>query len=327
MVAILLVIAALLAPPAAADSGAGGSSTRCVACHGLQNLAVRESIGAPPHDFSVSPAFAASAHGHLTCDQCHGDVGSYPHSRSIDRVRVTCAQDCHARDREGRVYSHAATVADFAASVHGSGARGDPADRPGCLTCHGNGDPHAIPSAKDLSRDERMARCDGCHGDRARMTRNDVDADAVSSYRRSFHYKAIKFGARETAVCDDCHTAHRIRPASDSTSTIASAALPATCGQTACHPGAGARFAVSGANHLDLRVKREPLLWAEEWLFRLLTAGTMAMLVVGIVLDVQKRFGWAALLKGIAARTRHGLEALPVFGRRTIRIARWLLVE
>jgi hypothetical protein len=172
-----------------------------------------------------------------------------------------------------------------------------------------------------------MALCDGCHEDRARMARNDVEPDAVRSYKRSFHYKAITFGARETAVCQDCHTTHRIRDASDSRSSVAAAALPATCGQTACHPGAGARFAVSGANHLDLRVKREPILWAEEWLFRLLTGGTLAMLLVGIVLDLQKKFGWIALARRSARRVWRWRNAVPAAARRTSRVARWLLVE
>lgn len=172
-----------------------------------------------------------------------------------------------------------------------------------------------------------MALCADCHDDRARMARNAVEPEAVSSYKRSFHYKAIKFGARQAAVCQDCHTTHRIRPPSDSTSSVAPAALSTTCGQTACHPGARTSFAVSGANHLDLRIKREPILWAEEWLFRTLTAGTMAMLVVGIVLDVQKTFGWVAVATGAARRLRRRLDVPLAASRRTIRFVRWLLVE
>jgi len=331
MLAVVIVIAALVVGRPAADAAPVRDSNRCLTCHGMPNLVVRESVGAALHNLSVPSTFPSSVHGRLTCDQCHGDVGPYPHQWPSPRARVTCAQDCHARDRDGRVYSHATTVADFEASAHGPSGRGRPADRPGCLTCHGGGDAHAIQSSKALSRNTRMALCDECHGDRARMIRNDVDAEAVPSYRRSFHYKAIKFGGRETAVCQDCHTTHRIRSASDPKSSVAAAALPATCGQTACHPGAGARFAVSGANHLDLRIKREPILWAEEWLFRLLTVGTMGMLAIGIVLDVQKRFGWVALLKRLSDRVHDAfdavLDAVPAAGRRAVRIARWLLVE
>jgi hypothetical protein len=299
------VIIALAARGAAAQPAPSGTDDpgRCLTCHGMANLAVRESASAPLHSFSVSPqAFSASVHGRLTCQQCHGEVGAYPHVFAGGRVKVTCAQQCHAQTREGRPYTHAATVADFDASAHASGQ----------------------------PQRARMALCVGCHDDRARMTRNRMETDAVSSYKRSFHYKAITFGARTAAVCQDCHTTHRILPPWDSKSSVAAAALPATCGQAACHPGARAHFAVSGANHLDLRVKRERVLWLEEWLFWILTAGTMAMLVAGIVLDVQKKFGWVVLMtrpaKRIGARVRRRLDALSVVARHALRRARWLLV-
>lgn len=325
MVAFIVIAATLLAGVAAAQPSAPGDSGRCLTCHGMANLAVREPGSTPLHTFSVSPQrFSASAHGGLTCQQCHGEVGPYPHELTSGRAKVTCAQDCHAQDRDGRRYSHATTVADFETSAHRSG---DPKDRPTCLTCHGAGDPHAIGSAKSQSQRARMALCVDCHDDRARMTRNHVEPDAVSSYRRSFHYKAIKFGAGRAAVCQDCHTTHRILPPTDPRSSVAPAALPATCGQSTCHSGARTHFAVSGANHLDLRVKREPVLEAEEWLFWMLTAGTMVMLVVGIALDVQKTFGWIALMKRIGRWLRRRLDAVVVAGRRTFRLARWLLVE
>ncbi len=333
MVTVVVIALALAARSAAAQPAPSAPEDpgRCLTCHGMANLAVRESASAPLHSFSVSPqAFSASVHRRLTCQQCHGEVGAYPHVFAGGRVKVTCAQECHAQTREGRTYTHAATVADFDASAHRARASGDPHDRPTCLTCHGAGDPHAIAPAGGQSQRARMALCVDCHDDRARMTRNHVETDAVSSYERSFHYKAITFGARTAAVCQDCHTTHRILPPWDAKSSVAAAALPATCGQTACHPGARANFAVSGANHLDLRVKRERILWVEEWLFRILTAGTMAMLVAGIVLDVQKKFGWAvgmaALTKRIAAGVRRRLDALSVVGRHAIRRARWLLV-
>jgi hypothetical protein len=325
MVAALVIVATLLAGVAMADPVGPADPDRCLTCHGMRNLAVRESPEHSLHDFSVSAAFRSSVHGRLTCAQCHGDVGPYPHQRERERAKVTCAQDCHVRDASGRAYSHAGTVADVEASVHQPRARGDRTDRPTCLSCHGSGDPHAIQSSRNLSPRSRMMLCDGCHDDRERMARNEVDPDAVQSYKRSFHYKAVTFGARNTAVCQDCHTTHRIRAHSDSISSVAPAALPATCGQAACHPGAGARFAVSGANHLDLRIKREPILWAEEWLFRLLTVGTMAMLVTGILLDVQKKFGALALIKRFAHHVWRWLMTGATLARQTGRAVRWLV--
>ena len=85
---------------------------------------------------------------------------------------------------------------------------------------------------------------------------DDLTTDAVDSYRRSFHYKAIRFGETNTAVCQDCHTVHDVLPKDSAHSSIADANLPKTCGQSDCHPGAQMNFSMSGANHLDLRIDR-----------------------------------------------------------------------
>ncbi|MGE3958178.1 MAG: hypothetical protein AB7H96_15790 [Vicinamibacterales bacterium] len=295
---LAIVVCVLSAPPARAqDPGAGRQpSGRCDTCHGMQNLAVRDAPQGPVRSFSVPlEAFHRSVHASLTCQQCHQDTAGYPHRLDQPRQPVSCDQDCHATGADGQPYTHAAIARDVAVSVHVTDDH-PAAHTSTCLTCHGSGNPHAIAPVKGLAPAARMATCVACHDDEERMARAGADTEAVASYRRSFHSKAITFGATSAAVCQDCHTAHRVLPASDARSSIAAAALPATCGQSACHPGARANFAVSGANHLDLRVRREPLLMAEEWMFWLLTSGTMAMLVVGIVLDLQKKFGWVAAL-------------------------------
>jgi uncharacterized protein (DUF302 family) len=187
-VAVFLLVATLAAGPAAAEPLAPVDSSRCLACHGMRNLAVRESIATAPHDFSVSPAFLASVHGRLACDQCHGDVGPYPHPPQSRSKRVTCAQDCHARDRDGRVYTHGAAVADFEASVHASGRHGDAKDRPTCLTCHGNGDPHAIEATKNLSRTARLALCDDCQSSNERCHRRASNIRRVEESMQETRY-------------------------------------------------------------------------------------------------------------------------------------------
>jgi len=146
-----------------------------------------------------------------------------------------------------------------------------------------------------------MTQCVACHDNRAMMTRNKVNPDAVSSYRRSFHYKAITFGATGAAVCQDCHTAHRVLPRDSATSSIAAGSVARTCGQDGCHRGARLNFAMSGANHLALRMEREPLLRFLESFFKVLTLGTMVMLVAGIALDVQRKFRWLALARRTVA--------------------------
>ena len=271
----------------------------CLKCHGMPNFAYRDSSSLLMKKLDVSPSrFQSSVHGKLACQQCHANITRYPHALETPRATVGCGDDCHAVDANGKKYSHEKTFGEFRASVHGKSLSDSKSDAPTCTTCHGNANPHEIVKAtKAMSVSARMNLCITCHDNEALMHKNKVDAEAVSSYRRSFHFKAIKFGETNTAVCQDCHTVHGILPKDSSRSSIAPTNIASTCGQEKCHPGAQMNFAMSGANHLDLRINREPALWVEEKLFLLLTAGTMAMLLIGIVLDIQKKFGWSAIAR------------------------------
>jgi hypothetical protein len=56
----VLVVATLLARVATAESADSAMANRCLSCHGMPNLVVRESAARLPHEFSVSPSFASS---------------------------------------------------------------------------------------------------------------------------------------------------------------------------------------------------------------------------------------------------------------------------
>ncbi len=305
--------------PRTGDGIVVSSNARCLACHAMPGLGYRDSVDAPARTFTIAAeAFRSSVHGTLACSQCHPAATTFPHPAGMAAAPATCDGDCHATDSLGAPYSHRREAAELAASVHGR--PGDP-DAPQCLTCHGAGDPHAVTRLSDAPPAERMASCVACHDDREMMARHGVPTDAVASYRRSFHYKAIRFGEAHTASCPDCHTAHHILPASDSASTVAAGNLTQTCGQAGCHAGAERNFAVSGANHLDLRVDRTPVLFVEEKFFFLLTAGTMAMLVVGIVLDVQRKFNWLMLARRVGAFAgRHARTVARLLAGRLLRL-------
>ncbi len=270
----------------------GASETdSCLKCHGMPNFVVRDSVTrALLHLTVAGPAFRSSVHGKLACTQCHGDIRVYPHEFKSARPKVGCDADCHARDEKGRPIRHDRSVADYRRSAHRKGLTGESPDSPDCNYCHGAGDPHAAARAtKALAPAEKLAQCAPCHDDRERMSRDRVNPDAVASYRRSFHYKASRFGSPRTAVCQDCHTAHLVIAPRDTASTVSAAKLPRTCGQQDCHKGAKLNFAMSGANHLTLRVRREPLLAAEEAFFVLLGAVILLVLAAGVVFDAQRR--------------------------------------
>ena len=334
MVAAVIVLASVSPlsaaglPPAPIVFGPDDTQ-RCLKCHGMANLAFQDSAGAPIRSFTVNQdAFRLSVHAELSCQQCHQDVTRYPHSLDGPRRLVTCATDCHATDSLGQPYSHVGVLATFQQSVHRRGLSAEPDGAPTCVTCHAGGNPHAIARATTaLGPVEKMGLCVSCHEDAALMDRHQVDPEAVASYKRSFHYKAIRFGETNTAVCQDCHTVHGALPRDSAASSIATGHIAQTCGQQQCHPGATMNFAMSGANHLSLRIAREPVLWWLEKFFLLLTAGTMAMLIVGIALDVQRSFGWGAVIGRLSgwlqARWRRLTARVPAFWR----LARRVLID
>jgi hypothetical protein len=337
-VTIFATAAALLAPPAAAQvlpdtlapiTFAPSDTPRCLKCHGMANFVVQDPVSRTVHDYSVNAdAFRGSVHARVECQSCHPDVRQYPHALTAPRAPVSCAADCHASDSLGRVYSHDSVVTAFGQSIHRAGLLEGPVDQPRCVTCHGGGNPHAIARPDSaFSPPARITLCITCHDNAELMTRHGVDTEAVSSYRRSFHYKAIRFGDSTTAACQDCHTAHHVLPADSAGSSIAPDRIAGTCGQQGCHAGAEMNFAMSGANHLSMRIAREPVLWWIEKFFIVLTAGTMLMLLVGIVLDIQRTFGWGRLAAGLTGRLagagRRLASGLPAAGR----LARRLLVD
>ncbi|MFN8589020.1 MAG: glycosyltransferase family 39 protein [Candidatus Eisenbacteria bacterium] len=268
---------------------------RCLECHGMPGLLVRDSLRGDARLLTVPPAaFAASVHGTLDCTQCHDDVRRYPHARGTPAAprRVRCADDCHAPGTAETRARHAAVAAEYARSRHAAGEHAADSTHaaPACAYCHGGGDPHAVrPVRERASRAGLLAQCEPCHADGERMAARGVEPGAVPSYRRSFHARALALGSARAAVCVDCHTAHGVRAPSDTASTVHARRLSATCGRDGCHRGVQLRFAMSGANHLGLRVARDPVLARVKAFF-----GGFGLLVVlvfgaGVLADAQRR--------------------------------------
>ena len=308
---------------------AADDTGRCLKCHGMSNFAFRDSAAGALHNYTVNEElFRGSIHGKLHCQQCHAEIKKYPHQFEGQRKKVSCGNECHVADSAGNIYTHQREVNDFSSSVHRKGLTGENPDDPECTSCHGGGNPHAVAQAKKtMSLKEKMGLCITCHDDEALSVRNKLDPQAVSSYRKSFHYKAIKFGETGVAVCQDCHTVHRVLPKDSASSSISVGNIANTCGQEHCHSGAAMNFAMSGANHLDLRIEREPILWYLEKFFIILTAGTMAMLLIGIILDVQRKFGWVIVIGNIGKRLAPTLRVLGDIGTTLLKYSKRILID
>jgi hypothetical protein len=228
-----------------------------------------------------------------TCARCHGDpaiigqgieAGNVPaafhdsiHGRALEKAGLIVAPscgDCHRThdilaksDPESPVHRtkvpstcgtcHAGVAQAFTGSIHGAAlGRGMPS-APACQTCH---------TAHGVQRTERegwqlgaVEECGTCH------------AEALRTYRDTFHGQVQALGFARIAKCADCHTAHDIYPTADPRSSVSSAKVVDTCRQ--CHPSATANV-VGYDPHADKRDReRSPHLYYAAQFMNVLLAG------------------------------------------------------
>lgn len=238
----------------------------CLACHSL------EMEGKPPVQ---TAALRSGPHRDLKCQDCHTTIDGAPHTPEMLKEKASCGT-CHAEAAEG-----------LALSAHSRPSR-VPGDHPTCAGCHApGGDPHAV-TKPGWTRTSLVNLCSNCHAQKDRMQRYGVDPDAVHSYEESFHGKAIlRFGMTRAAICTDCHKHHDVLSPSNPAAPTHRNNAAATCSQQGCHMGAQVNFAMSGANHLRLKVKQSLPLQLESLFFQWLTIGTILFLLGGVALDLR----------------------------------------
>jgi len=194
------------------------------------------------YEASVHARGVAKGEHAATCSDCHGshDILAAADDKSqVNRQNVpeTCAA-CHTEVAKA-----------FADSVHGVAAAKGIAESPVCTDCHGE---HRILGPGDegspvyASNVPKMT-CGRCHGDLRVTEKFGLKNTAVEAFDDSFHGLAGRSGDIHVANCASCHGVHDILPSSDPRSHISPTNIAATCG--ACHPGAGASFAI-GAVHV-----------------------------------------------------------------------------
>ncbi len=215
----------------------------CLRCHASEIKSSKDG-----HSLKVDAAqHEQSIHGRksISCAQCHAGVTpSLERSCATITEKVKCSV-CH----EGQ-------VADYDKGVHGKlHAQGD-ANAPACSDCHGTHGilehkiaPDATTAIKELVRTSpTYARnvpdlCARCHKDGAAAAKRYMgpETQIIEKYSNSIHGQGLlESGLVVTAVCTDCHTAHRELPASDPTSTVHPGNIAATCGR--CHDGIYEKF-------------------------------------------------------------------------------------
>lgn len=273
---------------------AAGKRPNCLSCHGEDLHAIAPRSQLVKHRFDTSckqchadmtKMLAKSVHGdgnlrftkESGCLACHGGSAHnvLPLAR-LDRAQQESAcKTCHS--------SLSQTLKN---SVHDRPDK-QPGDHPTCLYCHGK-TPHGITPPRHLSPKQRAELCGTCHSDAARMARYGLTTAAFDSYKQTFHGKALlRFNKTNAANCTDCHGLHGVLAPDNPDAPTNPRHVAATCAN--CHKGAKLSFALSGANHLRMRIASSPVLRLEEMLFRLLVFGSMAFLMGMVMLDLRRK--------------------------------------
>jgi cytochrome b subunit of formate dehydrogenase len=213
----------------------GIADEQCLKCHDDPGLSIQRD-GKTISLAVDREEIRNSIHRNTSCAKCH--TGTDPFAQrpcSTVKTNVDCSI-CHAE-----------VVKEFSTSIHGTlAARGDP-NAPVCRDCHGvhNTRSHKDPKATTFAMNVPNL-CGKCHreGQRAAVRYEGRERNVVERYVESIHGKGlIQSGLLVTAMCADCHTAHRELPASDERSTVNPKNIPQTCGK--CHNGIYERFRAS----------------------------------------------------------------------------------
>jgi nitrate/TMAO reductase-like tetraheme cytochrome c subunit len=242
----------------AADAATGGAGATCVDCHGTHDVLNPEDRDAPTYALNVAGM----------CARCHEDpeiVGEYfdtperagarqavqryfqtVHGTAVTQaglvVSATC-NDCHRahdilppedpRSSVNRSHipetcgnCHVGILEVYEKSAHGQAFDTDEEKAPVCTSCHTS---HEIVQADQPAWFLGVVEeCGKCH------------EKLYDEYLQTYHGKVTRLGSGLAAQCSECHTAHRMLPASDPESTVNRDHLVETCGQ--CHAGANTNF-------------------------------------------------------------------------------------
>lgn len=196
----------------------------CLTCHDDPGL-TSEKPGKKLSRYVPANALEHSVHANVTCSACHTDaaVEEFPHPESLKPVNCgTCHTD--AKDQYFR-------------GIHGRAFLANDKYAPSCNECHGS---HQIlKNSNPESRTYKMnipILCGSCHKEGAPVARNYniSEHNILENYSQGIHGKGLyKSGLIVTATCNDCHGNHLILPHTNTSSSISSNNIAATCMK--CH--------------------------------------------------------------------------------------------
>ncbi|RPI37816.1 MAG: hypothetical protein EHM54_02145 [Nitrospiraceae bacterium] len=250
------------------------SSESCRRCHFDKYTKTLESIH-----------YAMLSQGNLKapiCVDCHG-----AHSIShVGKERASSAKRC--QKCHGDIYNV------YSSSVHGSALFNENnQDVPVCADCH---KAHNIEDPRTFDFRERVPQmCGNCHANKSLMDKYGLSTSVLNSYLQDFHGVTLKLYKRQKefgdntkmkpiAVCIDCHGIHDITSTTGPQSSIVKANLMKRCQK--CHPNASENFPDSWISHYKPSLKKAPLVFVINMIYKIFIPFMMVGLILQILLHI-----------------------------------------
>jgi hypothetical protein len=187
---------------------AWGDNSKCLSCHGNENLTKKDARGNKISLFVSEEGLKKSIHGENACTDCHTRIPDESHAKTgvkdADR-KVDCGA-CHEESEKL-----------FKTSVHSLKAE------IACKECHGT---HSIKPLSDPKsatfQTNLLQTCGGCHSEESKQ------------FAESVHGVGLTRGRPNHPACTTCHGTHGIKPRSDPESAVHERKIAiTTCPQ--CH--------------------------------------------------------------------------------------------
>ncbi len=326
-----LFLAALLLCGVAGVANAA-DELNCVLCHKHRGLSRIDEDGKFRLFYINEALFEEGPHVRVKCLDCHRDINKVPHNpaKKVDcttechltepsgqknfshkPVSDLLAKSVHGKlDADGNVKKNEQDypackdcheeplyrpLSFFKGKSYGISERGISR----CKTCHRTGKfaesfyKHVTSRLQKMRKpSEIVGICAKCHGDKEFQKRHKLD-DVVTSYKETYHWKAIRFGSEETPDCMDCHVVkgegvHFIEAKDSPTSASYKKNVATTCRTSECHAKAGPQLADFRV-HVTYDKDKYPMQYYMLKFFTALMAGVMYFFLILIILELLRR--------------------------------------
>jgi cytochrome b subunit of formate dehydrogenase len=194
------------------------TQVNCVSCH---------QASLTKHQFhpQILKAGGRGTSPDINCQSCHGihDVIKVERSKwSRNNIPVSCGQ-CH-KDASN----------EYQLSNHFKAFKDGEKSAPDCIYCHKTNITESSGKSRSELKIAQEKLCLSCHLDDPEIRRRTTpSAGFIQAYDNSVHGKSLHAGNAEAAACIDCHKAHDVIKAVETSSSVNRMNIATTCGT--CH--------------------------------------------------------------------------------------------